>query len=53
MQNQRQHVRSGECDWPGSDLGISLEDAEQVGHGQTHEGGGCSNGTFTGANFLF
>jgi len=44
VQKQRQHVR-GECDWPGSDLGITLEDAEQVGHGQAHYGGGTeSNG---------
>ena len=53
VQKQRRLVRGGECDWPGGDLGITLEDAERVGHGQTHEGGGCSNGTFTGANFLF
>jgi len=45
VQKQRQHVRGGECDWPGSDLGITLEDAEQVGHGQAHYGGGTeSNG---------
>jgi hypothetical protein len=35
------HVRGGECDWPGSDLGITLEDAEQVGDRETHYGGGC------------
>src|SRR5262249_35854342 len=31
VQKQSQHVRGGERDWPGGDLGITLEDAEQVG----------------------